>query len=60
MTDTVKLVYSGPAAVLVPDAGLIAEPGKPVPIPTELAASLLARPHWAKVEKKAPAKERDQ
>lgn len=57
--ETTTLVYQGPEPVVVPDAGLVAEPGKPVPIPSELAASLLARPEWAKAEKKAPAKERE-
>jgi len=57
--ETVNLVYSGDRAVIVPDAGLTVEPGATVPIPTELAASLLDRPVWAKAEKKAPAKERE-
>jgi len=59
MSETVKLVYSGPSAVVVPDAGLVAEPGKPVNIPTELAASLLARPDWAKAKAEKVAKERE-
>lgn len=56
---TVTLIYSGPAPVIVSDAGVIAEPGQPVQIPADLAASLLSRPTWERVEKKAPAKERE-
>lgn len=59
--ETVNLVYGGEHAVIVPDAGLTAEPGSTVPIPAELAASLIGRDEWSKPEKKAqaPAKERD-
>lgn len=48
---TVDLVYNGPSAVIVPDAGLTVEPGTTAPIPVELAASLLSRSSWSKAEK---------
>lgn len=56
MPETVKLVYSGKRAVIVPDAGLEVEPGETVSVPVTIADSLLARPGWAKAEKKAPQK----
>lgn len=59
MSDTVKLIYQGDRAVIVPDAGLTVQPGETVSIAAELAASLLVRSDWAKAEKKAPAKERE-
>ena len=48
-----KLTYGGKRAVIVPDAGRIVQPGETVEIATELAASLLTSPDWAKAEKKA-------
>lgn len=51
-----RLIYTGPEPVNVPDARLIAEPGKPVNVPNALAEALLLQPLW----KKAPArKERE-
>jgi len=49
------LVWKGTGPVLVPDAHLTAEPGVPVDIPEELAASLLRQPDW----RKAPAKKKE-
>lgn len=60
MSETVRLVYTGAYAVVIPDAaGVEVEPGATVPIPAELAASLLDRSDWSLAEKKAPKKERE-
>lgn len=45
--STVLLTYKGTAPVIVPDAGVVAEPGKSYPIPADIAASLLESPDWA-------------
>ena len=50
--ETVKLVYTGRKAVIVPDAGLTVAPGDTVSIPAELAASLLAQGTWREAEAK--------
>jgi hypothetical protein len=51
--DTVKLVYNGARAVIVPDATpVVVEPGSTVSIPAELAASLLSRDEWREAEAK--------
>lgn len=54
--STVLLTYKGTAPVIVPDAGVVAEPGKSYPVPEDIAASLLERPEWAKAK---AAKESD-
>lgn len=53
MSDTVDLRYTGKGAVIVPDAGRQVEPGEVIPVPADIAASLLTRPEWSKAEKKA-------
>lgn len=52
-----KLVYEGAGAQLLPDARLCVEPGKPTEIPDDIAAQLLGRPGWRKVQ--SPAKKED-
>ncbi len=56
--ETVQLTYKGTAPVIVPDANVVAEPGKTYPIPAELAADLLAR-GWAKAKSKSPKDDSD-
>jgi hypothetical protein len=45
-----RLVYHGPEPVLVPDARLIATPGRPVEVPQPIASSLLEQPLWTRAQ----------
>ena len=45
-----KVIYTGPETVQLPDLSLYAEPGKPVNVPADVAAGLLERPDWVKAE----------
>jgi hypothetical protein len=45
-----RIVNTGTESLQLPDYGLIAEPGKPVDVPAEVASELLARPGWKKAK----------
>lgn len=53
----IPVVYDGPfEAVEVPEAGIVAERGKPVDVDEEIAARLLEQDTWREAKPKTPQK----